>query len=544
MRNKPPARLAVVAFLLTMVSCSLDFESNVESGTRDQVLHVGNGTEPQELDPHVVTGVSEHHLIIALNEGLVSRDPVDLSIQPAVADRWQISADMKTYTFTLRADARWSNGQPLTAQDFVDSWRRALSPGLAYAYAYNLYALKNAERFNLGEITDFTQVGARAVDDRTLLVELERPVPYFLQLLDHYSYFPVPLDIIRQYGPADARGTAWTRPGRHVGNGAYVLTEWQMNRVIIVKKNPHYWDRERVAIQEIRFYPIDNQTTEEHMFRANQLHITSTVPLERLPTYRKKTHTPLRINPYLGTYYYALNTRIPVLEDKRIRRALGMSIDRRSIVAQITRGGQLPAYNFTPPDTNGYTAEATMPYDITAAKELLVEAGYPDGAGFPPLTILYNTSDAHRKIAIAIQAMWKQALNIEVTLENQEWKVYLDTTDSGDYDIARAAWIGDYLDPNTFLDMFTSENGNNRTGWSNTDYDALIKAAANTVEQQQRFAYFQQAEAILMQEAPIIPIYTYTRQMLIHADVKGYAANIMDHRSYKHMVLERTPGRN
>ncbi|MGI9229690.1 MAG: peptide ABC transporter substrate-binding protein [Gammaproteobacteria bacterium] len=519
-------------------ACSLDAGTNVETGTRDSILHAGNGTEPQDLDPHVVTGITEHNIIIALNEGLVSKHPEDLSIRPGVAEAWRLAGDGVTYTFTLRENARWSNGEPLTATDFVGSWRRALLPGLANAYAYMLYPLKNAEAFNRGEITDFEQVGVKAADARTLVVQLHRPVPYFLQLLDHYSYFPVPVAVIRQHGALDERGARWTRPGNHVGNGPYKLSEWLMNRIIIVDKNPYYWDADKVTINTIKFYPIDNTTTEEHMFRAGQLHLTNTIPIGKMQAYQQSQDPALRVDPYLGTYYYALNTTVPALRDARVRRALAISIDRESIVRKITRGGQLSAYNFTPPDTNGYTARARMEYNIDRARRLLAEAGFPDGEGFPELTITYNTSDGHRKIAIAIQEMWKQALNIKVGLLNQEWKVYLDTTKGMNHQIARAAWIGDYFDPGTFLDLFITDGGNNITGWSNAEYDALIQTAADTPDQAERYEHFQRAEAILMAEAPVIPIYTYTRQMLMSPDVKGYYTNILDYRSYKDMSLE------
>ena len=529
---------ALVPLLLGLGACSADFESNVDSGTRDKVLHVGNGAEPQDLDPHVVTGIPEHNLIIALNEGLVGKDPRDLSIRPAVAESWRVSADGRTYTFLLRENARWSDGAALTAEDFVASWRRALSPGLANAYAYMLYPLKNAAAFHRGEIEDFAQVGVKAADNHRLTVELHRPTPYFLQLLDHYSYFPVPVAVIKKHGEIDERGSRWTRPGNHVGNGPYRLKEWSMHRVIAVEKNPRYWDAAKVGIKAIKFYPIDNVVTEERMFRAGQLHITSAAPPGKLQDYRCRGDPALRVEPYLGTYYYAFNTAVPALRDRRVRLALAMSIDRDSIVSKITRGGQSPAYCFTPPDANGYTARARMEYDVGRARALLAAAGFPDGAGFPELTITYNTSDGHRKIAVAAQAMWKQALNIDVALLNQEWKVYLDTTKNGDYEIARAAWIGDYLDPNTFLDLFKTDGGNNITNWSNAEYDALLRAAAETSEQQRRYEHFQQAEALLLAEAPIIPIYTYTRQMLMSPDVKGYHANILDHRAYKFMSLE------
>ncbi len=533
------ARYLCIFFILILLlcGCGVDVDTHVESGTRGQILHLGNGTEPQDLDPHIVTGVPEHRIISALSEGLVGKRPVDLRIEPAVATSWTVSEDGRRYVFHIREEARWSNGDKLTAQDFVNSWRRALLPALANQYAYMLFYIENAEAFFNGNIKDFAEVGVKALDERTLQVRLTRPTPFFLQLLDHYSYFPVHISTIKQFGRIDERGTKWTRPGNFIGNGPFVLDEWTMNRIISVKKNPLYWDADQVKLRKINFYPIENVNTEEHMFRAKQLHITNSIPSEKIATYKSKGTNEYVSAPYLGSYYYCLNVTAPPLDDVRVRKALAMSINREDIVSKITKGGQLAAYNFTPPNINGYTAEAKVSYDIEKARRLLAEAGYPNGDGFPTLTLLYNTSEGHRKIAIAIQEMWKKALNIHIALENQDWKVYLDSQRTLNYQIARAAWIGDYLDPNTFLELFMSDNGNNRTGWSNARYDALLRAAASTQDQPSRFAIFQQAEALLMEELPLIPIYIYTRNFLLSPDVKGWHANILDHHPYQYLSL-------
>ena len=290
-------------------SCGLNHETNVESGTRAGTLHVGNGDEPRELDPHVVTGSIEHNLCMALLEGLLGRDPENLRIVPGVARAWQVSEDGKTYRFMLRDDAKWSNGDPVTAADFVFSWRRALMPALGNNYAYMLYYIRNAERFHQGELTDFTEVGVKAPDELTLVVELENPTPFFLQLLTHMSYFPVHGPTIEAFGAIDERGTRWTRPGNHVGNGPFKLKEWVLNRSIVVEKNEHYWDAGAVKLQQIVFYPIQNVTTEERMFRAGQLHLTNrhTSRQGRVFTVMKSRKL-VRIFPFFSTYYYLFNT--------------------------------------------------------------------------------------------------------------------------------------------------------------------------------------------------------------------------------------------
>jgi oligopeptide transport system substrate-binding protein len=531
--------LLVLAILFNILffACTDKGKTNVSQGTKNQILHMGNGTEPQDLDPHIVTGVPEHNIISALMEGLVSEDPKDLSPRPGMAESWSISKDQMTYTFKIRKDARWSNGDQLTSNDFVFSWRRILSPSLACEYAYMMYYLKNAKKFNKDEITDFSKVGVKAIDSHTLQVTLESPTPFFLSILSHFSTFPVHRQTIERFGAIDKRGTKWTRPGNHVGNGPFILKRWELNKIIVVEKNPLYWDAQKVRLNGINFYPVENQSTEERMFRSGQLHITSTLSSEKIAVYKEKNPELLKIVPYLGTYYYLFNTLKKPFDDPYVRRDFAMSIDRKKIVEKITKGGQIPAFSFTPPDTAGYTPKANIPFDIKGAKKLLSKAGYPDGKGFPHTEILYNTSEGHRKTAVVIQQMWKKALNIDVTLVNQDWKVYLNSRKTKDFYIARAGWIGDYADPNTFLDMFVTGGGNNHSGWSDAVYDDLIEKASETASREKRFEFFQEAEKILLSQAPIIPIYIYTNSSLIYPDVKGRYPNILDHHPYKYIFL-------
>jgi oligopeptide transport system substrate-binding protein len=274
------------------------------------------------------------------------------------------------------------------------------------------------------------------------------------------------------------------------------------------------------------------------MFRSGQLHLTYTVPSGKIEVYKEKSPELISIHPYMGTYYYMINTLKEPFTDPRVRKAFAMSIDRRQIVEKVTKGGQIPAYAFTPPGTMGFTPEAAIPYDITGAKKLLAEAGYPDGKGFPECELIYNTSEGHQKIAVAVQQMWKQTLNVNVSLANQDWKVFLDNQRTKNFLLSRAAWIGDYPDPNTFMDMWITGGGNNHTGWSNKAYDNLIAKASETIDKKERYDYFQQAEEILADEVPIIPVYTYTRNYLIRPEVKGWYPNILDHHPYQHVYLE------
>ena len=531
----------LILALLLFAGCG-ERETRVERGDSEQILYKGNGTEPQELDPQIVTGVTEHHIIMSLLEGLVTEDPHDLHPVPGVAESWDVSPSGTVYTFHLRRDAKWSNGEPVTAHDFWNSYKRILMPSLGSEYAYMLYVVTNAQEFNENKITDFNQVGFKVLDDWTFQITLQSPTPYFLSLLNHVSWFPVHLPTIEKYGAPYERGNKWTRPGHYVGNGPFVLDEWKVNTVISVKKSQTYWDRDHVHLNGIRFLPIDSLDAEERAFRAGQLHMTDSLPLSKIDFYKTNYPDLLVIEPYLGTYFYRVNVTKPPLNDKRIRRALALAIDRESIVKNVTRGGQMPAYCFTPPGTAGYTCRTHLSEDLAEARRLLADAGYPDGKGLPPIEILYNSSEAHRAIAEAIQQMWKKNLGVDAQLANQEWKVYLDAQRTLSYQVCRAAWIADYVDPNSFLDMWLTDGGNNETGWSDKEYDRLIAEAGRTTDPQQRLELFQKAEAILLDEMPIIPIYFYTHVAARRPEVKGWWPTILDNHPYKYVYLETTNG--
>jgi oligopeptide transport system substrate-binding protein len=501
-----------------------------------KILRVGNGTEPQDLDPHVVTGVPEHKIITALLEGLVTYAP-DGGIAPGVAEHWDISDDGLVYTFHLRDTAKWSNGEPITSEDFVRSFQRILTPSLGAEYAYKLFPLVGAEDFNAGKLTDFSKVGATAVDALTLRLTLVNPTPFLLESLNHYAWFPVHMPTVEKFGGASRKGTAWTRPENFVGNGPFNLVSWKPNQVITVTRSPTYWDHDNVKLDGIEFYAIDNADSEERLFRTGGLDYCYSLPLSKIETYRREHADTYRATPYYGVYYYRLNVTKKPLDDKRVRRALALAIDRESIVKNILRdAGQTPAYNFTPPSAK-FTSTARISGDLAEAKRLLAEAGYPDGKGMPPVEILFNTSDSHRVIAEAIQQMWKTRLGVNATIQNQEWKVYLDTTRTLNYQISRAGWIGDYDDPHTFMELWVTGGGNNQTGWSNPDYDRLLRSALETRTDADRMAVYQKLEAILADELPVIPIYFYTRVYAISPKVKNWITTPLDNRAWKWIDL-------
>lgn len=532
-------------FLLSIFLCSLSTgctkrESPVTIGNRNQILHRGIGSDPEDLDPHTTTGITEFNIIKALLEGLVSTDPSTLAPLPGAAESWDVSDDGLTYTFHLRKDGIWSNGDPVKASDFVFSFKRILSPALGSAYSYMLFCMKNAEPFYKEEINDFSEVGATAIDDYTLEIRLNAPTPYFLSLIHHHSWFPVHPATVLKNGLIDQIGNPWTRPENYVGNGPFTLKLWEHDKKIVVQKSNTYWDKDSVKLNEIHFYPIGDHKVEERSFRASQLHITETLPLDRVQYYIESNSPFLKIAPYLGTYYYALNVNRPPLDNVKVRQALALAIDREQIVKYVTKGGEKAAYNFTPPNTAGYTSRAMITGGPAEARALLADAGFPNGVGFPRLQLLYNTSDSHARLAAAIQQMWKTVLNIDIELVNMEWKVYLAATQEKKYDISRQGWIGDYVDPNTFLDMWITGRGNNRPGYSNKKYDELLAIASTTLDQNQRYEYLQQAEKLLLDEMPIIPIYFYVSKSLVQPSVKGLMPNILDDHPYKYIHLEET----
>ncbi len=531
--------ILLLSILVLSAGCTKR-ETPVETATREGILLLGNLSEPKDLDPHVVTGISAYNVIAALLEGLVAEDPNDpnLAPVPGAAQSWEISDDRTVYTFHLRADAKWSNGDPVTADDFVFSYRRILSPTMGSPYAYMLHVLKNGKAYNEGSLTDFTQVGAAALDSLTLQLTLEAPVPSFLSQLVHWSWYPVHPATILAHGKIDEMGTQWTRPGSFVGNGPFTLKSWRQNQMIEVAKNPHYWDAAKVRLNGIRFFPIGDHTIEERSFRAGQLHVTGTVPLERVQYYREKHPERLRIDPYLRSYYYLLNVNKPPLDDVRVRKALALAIDRELLATSVTRSGETPAHSFTPPHIGGYDPPRRFETDIETARKLLSDAGYPNGKGFPKLTLLFHTSDLHTRIAEVIQQLWKQNLGIYIELENVEWKVYQSRREHRQYDIARAEWVADFVAPATFLDVWQTGGGNNHAGWSSAEYDRLLREASTTSDETRRMELLQQAESILLDDAPIIPLLFLPSKSLVHPAVKGWNPSILDHHPYKHIHLE------
>lgn len=531
----PGAILGVL--LLAQAGCAKR-ETPVEKGIREQTLHRGLSADPFELDPHVISALPEINVVSTLFEGLLGEDPVDLHPVPGVAEKWEASQDGLTYTFHLRADARWSNGDPVTARDFVNSIRRVLTRSLAADYATMFYLLVNAEAYHKGALTDFSKVGVQAPDARTLRLTLNHPAPYFTSMLTHPAWYPVHLATLEKSGSPYQRGTNWTRPGNLVGNGPFVLKEWRRGEVIVVEKSPTYWDAATVRLHAIHFHPAADVDGEERAFRAKQLHITEALPVSKVDGYKQSRPEVLQIAPFLDTYFYRLNISRPGLSNLKVRQALAAAIDRPTLVGKVVRGGQQPAFSFTPPGVDGYEPPQIARSDFDEARRLLAEAGYPGGQGLPPLEIMINSSGNHRVIAEAIQEMWRRELGVDVRVNNLEQATLLANRRSLDYQILRSEWAADYLDPKTFLDIFRSDSNNNHTGWKNSGYDALLFQADRTADPAARHALMRRAETLLLNDAPIIPIYYYTSVRLVDPSVHGWHPTLLDRHPYKYVWLE------
>ncbi len=526
--NIPTGRLTGFAIGVLFVCSSLT--SCDSSGSRADLV-ILNGAEPTSIDPAVITGQLDGRVAYALFDGLAHFDRHGTP-QPAIAQSWDISPDAKTYTFHLRPDARWSNGAPVTANDFVDSWKRTLLPETAAEYAYVMYHIKNAEAFNEGKITDFSLVGVHAIDAQTLRVELQDPTPYFLDLCSYVPYLPVYISSVKAFGDD------WIKPAHLVNNGPFLMDEWRLNYRIRLRKNPNYWDAQNVHLQTVDLLPIENSIAAYNFYASKVADLIldkGLTPPSLIPELKRRPD--FHAAPFLGSYFIRFNVTRKAFSDPRVRQAFSLAIDRERIVKKITQAGEPPAYSFTPPGTAGYRPPEIFHRDAERARQLLADAGYPQGRGFPTVTYLNDNAKLDENIAVEIQSMLSQELGVHVELQRQEWKVYLNSMNRLDYDFCRSSWVGDYNDPNTFLDCFVTGGGNNRTGWGNHQYDQLIEAAAKEADQQKRFDSFRQAEDILLnQGTPICPLYFYMGiQIYDNAKIGGIEPNLLDEHPFREM---------
>ena len=523
---------ALLVLALLPIGCAKR-ESRVESGNRTGTLHLAIGAEPRELDPQLQGTFDEMCVSLALFEGLTAIDERTSLPVPAAAERWETSSDGLRWTFHLRPGLRWSDGAPLNSADFVWSLQRALSPALASEYAYVLYPIRGAQAFNAGTLSASKPLGIRSPNPQTLEIELERPTPHLAAILALPVAFPVPRALLEKLPGDEAR--RWTRPEHFVGNGPFTLTEWSPNRQIVAQRNPLF--HEPAQLTAIVFHPFEQATAQEAAFRTGQLHLTSELPAARIADYRANHPDQLRLDPFLEANFLRFNTTRPPLDDPRVRRALTLAIDRRALVGKVALAGQQPATGLLSPELPGYAPPAGVSYDPDTARHLLAEAGFPAGRGFPAMEAMYFASELNQKLLEAIQQMWQRDLGITVTLAAKEKQVWFTEERRLAYQISLARWIGDYVEPSTFLELFITGGGNNATGWAQPEYDRLVRSGAGESDPSTRNALYRRAEELLLQALPVAPLFHGTRPYLIQPAVQGWEPALLGFHRYQHVAL-------
>lgn len=556
---------ALAALLILAPACSRDESTSAPTPTA-QLLRLSQRNEPATLDPHLATLPDEFFLIRTLSEGLVVPNPNEGAPLPGVAERWATSSDGLTWTFHLRANARWSNGDPVTAADFVYSFRRALAPALGAPKAQLFFALRNAAAFYRGQLADPAQLGLAAPDARTLVLTLEQPTPHLLALAASGPWLPVHPPSVEKSGGAAARDGTWTRPGAFVGNGPFVLTEWRKGQHVLVTRNPHYHAAARIKLAAVRHQIYDSGDTEERAFRAAQVDITMAVPFTKLANYDAPT---LRRQPLHETRYLALNTTHPPLNDVRVRRALTLALDRDALVRHVLRGAQRPALSFIPPGLGGYqpadvfrgrtAPSAPQPSAVAPvsdrrdasqrlalptssetsateqARAVLADAGFPNGKNFPKLELAaWNVNPA---ILEAVQQMWRRELGIETSIVQREGKVHMAAVLAGDFAIALMPAIPDYDDPAALFDELTTGATGNYGRWSNTRFDDLARQARRETDVARRTELYRDAEEILLTEFPVVPLYFNSQDYLVAPRVTGWRQDPLWNRFYQDVTL-------
>jgi len=571
-----------------------------------------NETDVASVDPALVTGHPEGRIVRSIFEGLARPRADNNLAEPGVAERWEISEDGRVYTFFLRKNARWSNGDPVTAHDFHYSIRRLLDPQTASRYSYQAWYIENARRYNEGGggiepgdpvevelnpdprlpntvrgellfgtlvrmdgessrdrmfvievdgqerrfqragagaalprgvepcrqvLLDFREVGVRIVDDHALELKLTNPTPYFIDLIAYYPLSPVHRGCLEKHG-----SPAWTRPENIVTNGPYLLTERRIRDRVRLVRSDTYWDRANVQLEVVDALSVDSLTTAFNLYETQMVDWVPMPPVEVIRELRKTTPPRNDLNPapMLVTYFYMLNTTRAPLDDRRVRHALSMAIDREEIVRVATGAGEIPARSLVPPYLPEYQQQPTEGFDPDRARKLLAEAGYPQGRGFPKIEIHYNTHEQHQAIAELVRKQWQRELGINVAMRNEEWGSYLDTQQQMKYLVSRRAWGGDYLDPNTFLNMYITGGDNNCTGFSNAEYDRLIEEAAKEPDETKRMQMLERAERLLMDELPIIPVFFYVSRNMVRPEVRGFYNNLQDEHPLRAIWIDPT----
>ncbi|MBI4596322.1 MAG: peptide ABC transporter substrate-binding protein [Candidatus Tectomicrobia bacterium] len=514
-------RLCLGAPLFALTSC-LNFNSKSKNSLRMPI-----GSEPPTLDWNLATDSVSFRVITNIMEGLAQFDE-NLKPVPAVAKSWDTSNYGQTYTFQLRKDVFWSDGKGVTAKDFEYSWKRLLAPQTAAEYAYFLYDIENAQAYNAGEIADHSRLGIRSVDDFTLEVKLRRPLAYFPSLVTFMVTFPMRQDIVEKFGDT------WTDPTHIVTNGPFLLRDWRHEYKVTLEPNPHYFEG-KPLLKKVEMFVVEQPFTSLTLYEMNEVDMTSLPPMDIM----RYTKDPEYINyPLLSSFYFGFNVKKEPFTDVRIRKAFSMAMDRKEF-PKILKGGEIPSSSWIPKGMFGYDPGLGLNYDPQGAKDLLSETGYPEGKGFPEVTLVFNSSPTNQLIAEKAQEQWKRNLGISAKLENMEWKVFLEKLNQDPPALYRLGWNADFPDPDNFMNLFLAQSGNNHTNWENPKYDELVVKAAEEIDHKIRLQMYQEAQRILCREdVPIMPLYTSAQNLLVKRRVKGFRPNAMDILYLKRLKLE------
>lgn len=527
---------AAAAVALLCGACARPL-SRVEQGNRDGILHVGNGSEPETLDPNVAAAAVEATVCSALFEGLVNTAIDGRTLLPGVAERWEESADGLTYTFYLRSNARWSDGQPVTAEDFVYSFRRTADPRLGSRVVASGYAIAGVKQRSEGTLADAAALGVEARDAHTLILRLEHPAPYILYVLGQTPWYPVPRRVVEKYGDPLDRSSSWSRAGNLVGNGPYMLKSWVPNAVISVVRNPHYWDAASVRIPEIRFYPFDNPDAEEREFRAGGLHVTYRVPTSKIAAYAEDERGVFHATPLLATAFAVFNTHRKPFDNALVRRAFALAIDRDTLIPSVAKQAASAAHSLTRPGTGGYAPADAHDFDPTLARELLARAGFPGGQGLGRIDLLCRTAGLDSLIAEALQQSWRSELGAQVELTRMESKVAISTLFNHDFQVGLSGYFYLIDAPEYVLTLGQGGSAENLAGWRNPEFDRAYESAEHAAQRELRTAGFDTMERLIQEEAPYAPLYFYNQCQLVHPSLKGWQGNMLQAMDWRQLSL-------
>ncbi len=512
---------------------------------KDVVIRYNLGAQPETIDPALNSAVDGATVILHTFEGLVNLDEHQQPV-PGVAEKWDVSDDGLVWTFHLRDNAKWTDGQPVTAKDFDYAWKRALNPDTASEYAYQLYYIKNGEDYNTGKNgVTADDLGIKVIDDHTIEVTLAAPTPYILQIFAFPTLFPVRQDTV------EANGDKWAQsPDTYIGNGAFKVTEMAYQDHITMVKNDNYWNKDAIKPDKLIFTEVVDESTMLASYENGEMDVIDSMPNADIERLKNDPNSGFVLGANLGTYYVDFNNQKAPFNNPLVRKAFSLAIDRKSLVENVTKAGQIPADAFVGPgfpdadptkefhDVQGAFYDGSKA-NVEEAKKALADAGYPDGKGFPKVTYLYNEGQGHQDIAQALQEMWKQNLGVQVELSSQEWQVFQETRRRGEYDIARDGWLGDYTDPMTMLDLFISNSGNNNLQYKSKEYDALISKAKSTNNEADRMQAMHDAQQLLLgTDWACAPLYFYTDPYCVKPGLKGMIADPLGFKRFHYAYWE------